>query len=233
MSRPVLLATIPSSGSSWIADCYEQAYPDRRCTREFFSATYNWKLAERLEQDVGDMMYATIPLLTAGLSVERVWKLLDDTWDQFGFEFTKECHLAWSLESFSVFFDCIVLVRPFEATFPPNRARVIRWYEHLYWSLFMNKRLDAFSIEQGKTPTTRAAIAHYFATRRLCQAAKNIGTKVVISEELEFPSQYQEVELIAKATHRPVARPVEHLECWSRAIALHRELELRLGAAVS
>lgn len=232
MSRPVLLATIPSSGSSWIADCYVQAYPDRRCTREFFSATYNWRMAERIEEDCGDMMYTTVHLLACKLSVFRVRQLLEDTWKQASFDFTKECHLAWSLESFAEFFDCIVLVRPFEATFPPHRARVIRWYEHLFWSLLINHRLDSFCFNAGKTPTTRAAIAHYYGTRRLCEAARKIGTTVVVSEEMTFPIQYKEVELIAKQTHNPVARPTEHNECWSRAMELHAELEKRYGKAI-
>ena len=233
MTKPVLLAALPSSGSAWIADCYASAYPDQRCTREFFSATYNWQMAKRLEQDCGDMMYATVPLLAQTLDRDRVKKLLEDTWEQAGFDFTKECHLAWSLESFAEFFDCIVLVRSFNFTFPPNRARVIRWYEHLYWSLWINGRLDMFCIKAGETPTTRAAIAHYFGTRRLCDAAKAIGTKVVVADELCFPDRYHTLELIAKKTVRTIARPSEHDECWREACELHKQLESIYGKAIS
>jgi hypothetical protein len=232
MTKPVLLAALPSSGSAWIADCYAAAYPDQRCTREFFSATYNWRMAKRLEQDCGDMMLATIPLLTTSLDCDRVERLLQDTWGQVGFEFTKECHLAWSLESFAEFFECIVLVRSFASTFPPQRARVIRWYEHLYWSLAMNDLLDEFCMKAGETPTTRAAIAHYFGTRRLCEAAKNIGTKVVVSDELSFPDRYHELEVLAKSTVKTIARPAEHLECWRDAFDLHDLLESKYGKAV-
>jgi hypothetical protein len=224
MSRPVLLATTPSSGSAWIADCYAEAYPERRCTREFFSATYNWKMAKRLEQDCGDMMYATVNHLARSSDPDRVHRLLQDTWDQCEFDFTKECHLAWSLEAFAEFFDCIVLIRPFAATFPPQRARVIRWYEHLYYSLAINSRLDSFCLNAGDTPTTRATIAHYFATRRLSRAATNIGVELVVADELRFPEQYKEVELIAKRTQKTIARPPEYFECWQDAFSLYARL---------
>ena len=179
------------------------------------------------------MMYATINLLTRPLNHDRVKSLLEDTWDQAGFDFTKECHLAWSIETFAQFFDCIVLVRPFSSTFPPQRARVMRWYEHLYWSLVNNDLLDDFCVKAGETPVTRAAIAHYFGTRRLCDAAKAIGTKVVVADELCFPDRYHTLELIAKKTVRTIARPSEHDECWREACELHKQLESIYGKAIS
>jgi hypothetical protein len=230
--KPTLLATIPSSGSSWIADCYSLAHPEQKCTREFFSATYNWRFAERIQRDVGDMMYSTVPLLSQALSVNRVEQLLEDTWKKENWDFTKECHLAWSLESFSRFFDCIVLVRSFAGTFPPSRARVVRWYEHLFCSLQINGLLDQFCDESGKTPTTKAAVAHYLATKRLVLAARQIGCPLVVSDKLDFPASLASVEKMARQTERKIERPQEHLLSWSDAIRLHAELEVRYGQAI-
>lgn len=239
----LLLATMPSSGSDWVADCICKANPQLVYAREFFNPTVNWRRAERLERDLGDITFAAAPQLCRNVSRQAVQSLIADTWRQAAFTFTKECYLAFQLEHFAETFSVVVLLRRFADTFPPNRQRVMRWYENFHGALRVAGLLNSYCQSRSETPMNRAAIGYYWFAKQLHETASGLGAKVLWFHDLASMSPEslaaklaglpfdvaKFVDVVVK-TRDVAPRPSgEYQEQWQAAAALYCDLEGRYG----
>lgn len=235
-----LLASLPSSGSDWVAECICKADPSLCYAREYFSPTVNIVHAETIEQCLGDTMAMSLPRLVTPCGQRRIESLLDQTWRRESFNFTKENYLPFHLDSFANFFDVVVLLREFHHTFPPHRHRVTQWYEHFYAALY--HRLDPFCRSQSVDPLCRAAVGHYLFAREYVEAARHISCPVVWFGDLVKCDTKEIAETVdgsfikagrfasnIVATRSARGRPQGQVGYWSKAFQVHDELEKRYG----
>lgn len=230
----LLLASLPSSGSDWVACCIAESRPDLVYAREYFCPTVNWRNAADLEKFLGDTMYTNVSRLCRSISESEIETLLQSTWRKDGFSFTKENYVAYQLEAFANTFDIIVLVRKFEHTFPPHRHRVMQWYEHMYCALSIHGLIDSLSIA-SKTPMERAAIGHYWFTRKLIEVGQALHEPVIwfhdlLSNPPKVPHVGIDFQNIVKQSCRKIDRPDgEYFKQWSSAAKLYVEIEEKYG----
>jgi hypothetical protein len=232
----VLLAALPSGGSDWVASCIQRANPFLIYAREFFCPMCNWQHSQRLEQTVGDTLHNNTLKMIEPISRLEVESLLNDTWRTTDYCFTKENYLAFQLEPFSYFFDIVVLVRSFEDTFPPNRRRVMSWYEHFFCSIVSSKKAkDAQYL--GTTPMNRAAIGHFLWANQLKAMAAKLGLPILDFGTLMHGDQDQISLMLDDVPFSPqcftdavlesrkeIERPQEFAEQWKDAFALYDDL---------
>lgn len=239
----MLLASLPSSGSDWLAGCIARSHPALRYRREYFSPIANWRRSQRLATVLGDTLFYTTPQLCRARSRAEIQSLLDSTWRQDGFNFTKENYLAFQIEQFAETFTVIVLLRRFEDTFPPHRHRVMRWYEHFHGALAVNGAVDEWTVARSATPMNRAAIGYYWFARRLRDAASALCLPIFWFHDLSslgacdlarrlWPAAIDRDALCREilATRSPVERPTgEYRQQWAVARRLYRDIEWRYG----
>lgn len=234
----LLLAALPSGGSDWFASCIRMAQPTLRYAREFFCPMCNWQYAGRLERDLGDTTYAATDKLCVEMTDDSLNSLLNDTWRREDYNFCKENYLPWKLTAFSKQFTTVVLVRDFDDTFPPNRQRVIRWYEHFYCALFNAGQLDEESVMEATNPTARAAIGFFYFRQKLIDMAHELDlpliyvSKITRQNATEITDAVKRVPVDTQAlvdaivqTRRNVVRPAMHFVQWQDAIELHKRLD--------
>jgi hypothetical protein len=238
----LLLASLPSSGSDWCARAICASNPTLIYAREYFCPFVNWKDSQRLEQTLGDTLSANTGRLVRGITLPALDSLLEETWRRSGASFTKENYLPYQLETFAERFEVIILLREFCETFPPNRRRVLMWYEHFGVSLQAASHLDMFCCEHMTTPMNRAAIGHYWFTRRYLQAAAIIKCPVLWFGDMLVENAATICDRLGDCSANPDGiamelvktrsrseRPIEHLEQWTAATELHDELQRRYG----
>ena len=242
----LILASLPSSGSDWFAQALCASDPALIYAREYFCPFVNWEQAERLERTLGDTLLRNSERLTQGITATALSELVEDTWKRSGATFTKENYIPFQVETFAERFRVIILLREFRLTFPPNRRRVLLWYEHFGQALISAGRLDSFCESHAKTPMNRAALGHYWFSRRYMDAARTIGCPVVWFGQLMNMTEQEITDAVAMPginaeqlarqvvlTRKPIARPEEHMPQWAAAYELHSELEQRYGSEES
>lgn len=242
----LMLAALPSGGSDWIATCIAEANPHLRYAREFFCPTINWRMAARLEQTLGDTMFANTARMCWPIMPRDVDALLNDTWRQTSFNFTKENYLPFQLEQFAAHFDVLVLLRSFDETFPPNRHRVMQWYEHFYGALVASCRIGRDALDCESTPMTRATVGYYWFAKQLAQTARKIQAPLLTTEFLRtasreeiaraLPSELMESLATASRiveTRQDIPRPAgEYQDQWKSAGELYRRLVKNHGPVI-
>lgn len=231
----LLLASLPSSGSDWVASCMVDANPELRYSREFFCPTVNLPHSRELSAVLGDTLYSNVKNLCRPISAAELDHLLDSTWRQTNFNFSKENYLPFQLEAFAEKFDIVVLLRRFRDTFPPHRHRVMQWYEHFFGALITQKfiRWNVFEARH-RNPMERAAIGHYFFAKQLKESAEQLGLKILWHHELmNLSAEELGGDAFAKLiveTREEIPRPSgEYFELWKPALSLYRELEQQYG----
>lgn len=243
VQRPAILASLPSSGSTWVARSMAEG-SDHRYAYEFFCPIVNLKYAAKLERVLGDTLYGSVDRLCAEpIAADELRELLRETWDLEDYTFTKELYIGWHLDAFlACGFEIVVMRRPFRLTFPPSRRRVIRWYDAFYWSLVRNNRIEPEHAKRG--PTVRAAVAHYHFNKRLRTEAERLGLGIMRYEVLTSPDRdwaYEELKALPSSFDRdavfeamnrsrePVDRDSSFMAHWEEAIDVYTKLEERFG----
>jgi hypothetical protein len=237
----VLLAALPSGGSDWMAGCFQMARPELKYTREFFCPHVNWQYAPQLETCLGDTMYANTAKMGQPISCEQVDDLLNNTWRQTEYTFTKENYLAFQLNAFHKFFKIAVLVKPFHHTFPPNRRRVLGWYEHFYAAAKATNKTCTWMDDLEETPMNRAALGHLIFTRQLTAAASRLQLPIIRFDIATEGTQAEVKDMIVgvpvdedrlvqaiMTTRKQICRPLEHMQQWEQAASVHAYASERL-----
>ncbi len=143
-SKKLLLASIPSAGSDWLAQCFTDAVPelvtpamasDRyKDVKEFFNPICN-HVSPLVSQYFGCELPSTVRNLTRRLAWNERCDLME-FWPQEA-TFTKETFAVYQVGSLSASFDVVKLIRSAEHTFPPKRLRVWAWYQAIGQGLGM------------------------------------------------------------------------------------------------
>src|SRR5450759_2213135 len=135
MQKPLLMLSLPNSGSTWFAAVLARHLPDcRYYEKEFFNPICNLKHEAVLRRNFGSELvccYRNIALPGDA----RIDDDIRNTWGVEDYTFTKECQSAFKLPAFVRHFKCFVMLRSREQTFPPGRVRVWSFYEHAWFAL--------------------------------------------------------------------------------------------------
>lgn len=175
---PLLMQSLPNSGSTWLAEMLAKHLPDCSYVMEFFNPLRNPKYEQVLSRQFGcELIASHRNIASAG------WIGIDDdiinTWGRERFTFTKEVFSPFKLPVFVRHFKCFVLLRSAEQSFPPSRARIWSFYEHAWFAM----REHGITVT-GATVRERALSAHAVMSARIREDAARLGVPVIEYQEL-------------------------------------------------
>lgn len=131
MRRPMMMLTLPSSGSTWLVDLIVDTLPWAKAhqkSAEFFAPLTNLPMYAQLADSFGSENPGCMDNI-ARMPDRAKFKAAVDAFHGNGYTFAKEVyqffHTPLWIEHFNVFF----LYRSPEKTFPPKRLRVLAWYD--------------------------------------------------------------------------------------------------------
>lgn len=135
----LLLASVPSSGSDWLAKCFVEAVPELVTpavadpmrygqVKEFFNPICNQKCGPVADY-FGCELHSSMGKLTRSLEHEELEHVMCH-WPENA-TFTKETFAVFQLPRLASRFQIVSLVRSTSNTFPPNRLRVWSWYQNI------------------------------------------------------------------------------------------------------
>ena len=177
--RPLLMLTLPNSGSTWFASLLAEHIPDcSYYSKEFFNPVCNLKHELVLRRNFGcELVECYRNIATPG--DEHIDDDIRLTWGAEPYTFTKECNSAFKLPVFDRHFNCFVFLRKAENTFPPGRVRVWSFYEHAWFAL----REAGYGLH-GVTTKDRAVEAHAILTEVILRDAARLKVPVINYEEV-------------------------------------------------
>lgn len=127
-----MLVAMPSSGSTWLADCIAKTNPElcRPPVKEFFNPIVNIDLYDELATLFGCETTDSYRNIAMPASLERgrrLKELMGRVWDP-SWRFTKEVWVGYQVGLLKDYFSLVGLVRDRSNTLPPTRLRVWQWY---------------------------------------------------------------------------------------------------------
>jgi hypothetical protein len=192
LTKPLLMLTMPNSGSTWFAKLIAGYLPGcRYYEKEFFNPVCNLKHEKILRRNFGSELVSCY-LNIASRGDAHIDEDIAATWGVENYTFTKECQSAFKLPMFLRHFRVFVFLRPTEESFPPSRARVWSFYEHAWHSLKYHGH--AVSAE---TTTDRAIEAHRVIYAHLEADAKRRGVPILYYSDLFGEPEDLRVRLVA------------------------------------
>jgi hypothetical protein len=187
-TKPLLMLTMPNSGSTWFAKLLAEGLPGcRYYDKEFFNPVCNLKHELTLRRNFGSELVGCYKNIASPGDV-----YIDDdivsTWGMENYNFTKECQSCFKLEAFLRHFRVFVFLRPEAESFPPNRARVWSFYEHAWYSLqYHGYQLEAETVVDRVLEAHRIIYAHM-----LCDAERRRVPIVFYSDLFAEPEALRE-----------------------------------------
>jgi hypothetical protein len=191
-TKPLLMLTMPNSGSTWFAKLVAAHLPGcRYYDKEFFNPVCNLKHEITLRRNFGSELVSCYRNIASPGDAN-----LDDdilaTWGTENYNFTKECQSCFKMEAFLRHFRAFVFLRPEAESFPPNRARVWSFYEHAWHSL----RHHGHPLK-AETTTDRALEAYRVMYAHMVAEAKAHHVPVILYGDL-----FDEREILRKRLAR-------------------------------
>lgn len=189
---PLLMLTLPNSGSTWFAELIAQHTRYDRYRMEFFnpirSPQHYMMLRRQFGCELADC-YSNI----AEPGDELIDEEIRSAWGAENLNFTKEVFSPYKLASFTRHFRCFVLLREAADTFPPKRVRVWSFYEHAWFALCragLAKEGNAMHFEE------RARQAHRIMSEAIRADAATLAVPIVeyrdLFEDKGLPARLQE-----------------------------------------
>jgi hypothetical protein len=178
-NKPLLMLTMPNSGSTWFAKLVAERLPGcRYYDKEFFNPVCNLKHELVLRRNFGSELVGCYRNI-ASAGDESIDDDIRATWGTETYNFTKECQSAFKLEAFMRHFRVFAFLRPEAESFPPNRARAWSFYEHAWYSLLHHgHRLTA------ETTPDRALEAHRVIYSHIVADATARGVPILYYSDL-------------------------------------------------
>ena len=166
-TKPLLMLTMPNSGSTWLAKIIADYLPGcRYYEKEFFNPVCNMKHEIVLRRNFGSELVSCFQNI-ASPGDAHIDHDIRATWGVERYNFTKECQSAFKLEAFLRHFRVFVFLRSEDESFPPTRARVWSFYEHAWYSLQLHGHaLNAETTVDRAREAHRVIYAHLFADAR-------------------------------------------------------------------
>lgn len=132
--KPLLMLSLPNSGSTWFAETIASVIPGCRYAMEFFNPARNEKYEKILARQFGAELISCYRNI-ASPGDPLIDRDIAETWGREDYTFTKEVFSPCKLQVFTRHFDCFVFWRSEADTFPPSRPRVWSFYEHAWFAL--------------------------------------------------------------------------------------------------
>lgn len=237
-----LLMSMPNAGSQWFATCVAKADQHIYFTpthesglKEFFNPITNWESEFTLAGEFGSELAGNYRLIAAS-ATRNFGIVLGNTWAKTHLTFTKEVYCPYKLPAFKAFgFDCKILLRSWEASFPPKRMRMVAWYDSVFYSMLEHKRFDPFTdfANQLRTCRERAAFAHAFLENDLRRMASELEIPITEWEVLVQGSEQEVMDHLNSTgystnvmdevllTRLPMERDHSHDHQWGPANEMH------------
>jgi hypothetical protein len=131
--KPLLMLSLPNSGSSWLASQIEAYTSYSKYWMEFFNPLRNPRHYRQLSIGFGCELVDCYKNIAVG-DYPDFDDDVRETFGQSGMNFTKEVYSPLKLSAFMRHFRCFVLLRDEADTFPPSRIRIWSFYEHAWWA---------------------------------------------------------------------------------------------------
>jgi hypothetical protein len=192
-TKPLLMMTMPNSGSTWLAKLLAEHLPGcRYYDKEFFNPVCNLRHEHTLRRNFGSELVSCYQNIasTGGRDIDED---IAATWGAENYNFTKECQSCFKLEAFLRHFRVFLFLRPEAESFPPNRARVWSFYEHAWHSL----RYQGHSLK-AETTVDRALEAHRVLYAHMISDAERHCVPVIFYGDL-FEERERLRQRLAKA----------------------------------
>jgi hypothetical protein len=192
-NKPLLMLTMPNSGSTWFAKTVGAHLPGcRYYEKEFFNPVCNLKHETVLRRNFGcELVSCYRNIASAG--DDHIDDDIAATWGAEDYTFTKECQSAFKLGAFLRHFRVFAFLRPEAESFPPNRARVWSFYEHAWHSLAYH----GYPLRAETTPE-RALEAYRLIYDHIVEDTQRRGVPVLYYADL-FAERDDLQERLAKA----------------------------------
>jgi hypothetical protein len=174
--KPILMLSLPNSGSSWLAETIAESMR-LRYFAEYFNPLRNETRERLLLRDFGCELVGAAHNIASphGLSDAEFAK----SWGEDRFEMTKEVFSPFKLEWYMRHFECFVLLRNERVSFPPKRLRIWSFYEHA-WHALAARGLAGHQL----SVRDRALEAHRVMRGQLIADARRLSVPVLEYDEL-------------------------------------------------
>lgn len=200
-----MLVAMPSSGSTWLADCIVKTNPQllRPPVKEFFNPIVNIDLYDELSSLFGcettdSYRHVAAPVTPARR--DRLEQLLRRVWDP-SWKFTKEVWVGYQVSMLREYFALVGLVRDDENTLPPTRLRVWQWYGAIHDSVRENLGIEA----HGSHLRDKALVGHLHLKRQILSTVPTLrweqlvhGSLAEVAAECTPLSRYVDPEALAQ-----------------------------------
>jgi len=202
LQRPIALLSLPNTGSDWLVGLILKQNPELKYFREFFNPICNPKYENDLNKAFGCEMVDNYQMIAKPhCPCDEVYQ---QTWAREEYNFTKENYSAFNLRWFHEKFDCFVLYRRAERTFPGGRIQVKTWYDAMYWSLVKNKwalerdvrLLVDFAAAEAVTIVERQLAAFVIYYYKLLKDAHRYKVPVLHYDRLMYAPHEELVQLV-------------------------------------
>jgi hypothetical protein len=188
--RPIVLLSLPNTGTDWLVDLWLHQNPTLRYFREFFNPICNSKYEDQLNRSFGCEMVDNYSMIAKPL--RHYDPVYQRTWAKENYNFTKENYSAFKLDWFLDKFDCFVLYRRAELTLPGSRLQVKTWYDAMYCSLLRNRwtlepdvrLLVDFAVSEADTIAERLVAAFVIYYYKLLRDAHRRNVPVLDYDHL-------------------------------------------------
>lgn len=169
--KPTCILAMPSSGSDWLADCYQKASGLKYFKKEFFNPMCNSDCPEGFGSEcVSNYKLIAQPQPSFDSMA---------AWNGSGCQLNKEVFSAFNVDWFAERFNCVTLFRSTQSTFPPGRLRVYQWYDAVWNSLH-----DAGHSLAESTMRGRAMEAHSVMLKQLLASSNRCGISIINYDEI-------------------------------------------------
>lgn len=156
-----------------------QSWPGCQYEMEFFNPLRNERYENILERQFGCELASCFRNIAepgdAAIDAD-----IERTWGREPLTFTKEVFSPLKLEAFTRHFDCFVMLRAAEHSFPPKRLRIWSFYEHAWYALAAR----GWWHFEATTARTRAYEAHEAMRSAIVSDAERLRVPVILYEDL-------------------------------------------------
>jgi hypothetical protein len=130
MNKPLMMMTLPSSGSTWLADVIvrELGLLAHQKSAEFFQPLTNLPLYAPLSRCFGSENPSCMSNIMT-MPHRDDFEFAVAQFHKHGYTFCKEVYQFFHTPMFAQHFNVFFLYRSAEHTFPPKRLRVLAWYD--------------------------------------------------------------------------------------------------------
>lgn len=197
--KPLLMQTLPNSGSTWLAQTIADTL-GLRYSMEFFNPARNRKYEDLLARQFGTELISCYRNIAepGDASIDGD---IAATWGREDFDFTKEVFSPFKTAAFARHFRCFVLLRSARETFPPSRPRIWSFYEHGWFAL-----QERGYVLTGRNMRERAIEAHGIMSKQLRMDAARLQLPVIEYDEL-----FQSDEFVRERLHAALGRAPQAL----------------------